>query len=79
MDNPVFPEKFVKWIGIGEKSGHMEKAFAQLRGYYQNQLEKWFSRFMNLIEPALILVVGGFIFFIIVFLILPIFSIYGNL
>ncbi len=79
MDNPVFPEQFVKWIGIGEKSGHMDKAFAQLRGYYQNQLEKWFSRFMNLIEPALILVVGAFIFFIIIFLILPIFSIYGNL
>ncbi len=79
IDNPVFPERFVKWISIGEKSGHIEKAFAQLRGYYQNQLEKWFSRFMNLIEPVLILIVGVFIFLIIIFFVMPIFTIYGNI
>lgn len=78
-NNDIFPEKFVKWFSIGEKSGQIDRAFSQLREYYQNQLEKWFSHFVNLIEPVLILIVGVFIFLIIIFFILPIFSIYERI
>ena len=78
-NNTIFPDKLVKWFSIGEKSGHIDRAFSQLRGYYQNQLEKWFSHFVNLIEPILILIVGVFIFLIIILFILPIFSIYERI
>ena len=77
-DNPVFSDRLGRWISIGEKSGHVERAFSQLRTYYQGEMEKWSSRFMNLIEPALILFIGAVILIIVLFFVVPIFSIYGT-
>jgi type IV pilus assembly protein PilC len=79
MENAIFPERLSRWIHIGEKSGNIEKAFAQLRSYYQSEVERWSTRFMNLIEPVLILSVGVIIFLFIIFFIMPIFTIYGSL
>jgi len=53
--------------------------FGQLRRYYQAEIEKWSSRFMDLAQPVLILGVGLVIFLIIIFFIMPIFSIYEGL
>jgi type II secretory pathway component PulF len=78
-ENPIFPERLCRWIQIGEKSGDIEKAFAQVRIYYQSELERRSSRFMNLIEPVLILSVGVVIFLFIIFFVIPIFTIYGSL
>jgi type IV pilus assembly protein PilC len=79
MENAVFPERLSRWVHIGEKSGNIEKAFAQLRSYYQSEVERWSTRFMNLIEPVLILSVGVIIFLFIIFFVMPIFTIYGSL
>jgi type II secretory pathway component PulF len=76
---PTFPEQMSRWISIGEKSGHIEKAFAQLRAYYQREAEKWSSRFMTLIEPILVLLLGATIFLFVIFFIIPIFTMYGGL
>jgi type II secretory pathway component PulF len=64
---------------VGERAGQVEQVFGQLRRYYQAEIEKWSSRFMNLVEPILILAVGVIIFLIIIVFITPIFSIYEGL
>ncbi len=79
FDNPIFSDRLSRWMSIGEKSGHVEKAFSQLRRHYQSEIEKWSSHFTNIIEPALILFVGTIILLIILFFVMPIFSLYGNL
>lgn len=79
FDEPVFAERIARWVAIGERSGNIGSVFQQLSRYYQGELERWTSRFMSLIEPVLILFVGGIIFFIIVFFITPIFSVYEEL
>ena len=79
LDNPIFSNRLSRWMSIGEKSGQVEKAFSQLRQHYQGEIEKWSSHFINIIEPALILFVGAIILLIILFFVMPIFSLYGNL
>lgn len=79
LENSIFSERLGRWIAVGERSGQIEQVFAQLRRYYQGEIEKWSSSFMNLIEPIIILLVGIIIFVIIFFFITPIFSIYEGL
>ncbi len=79
LANPVFSSRIGRWIAVGERAGQVEQVFGQLRRYYQGEMEKWSSRFMNLVEPVLILVVGVIIFVIIIFFITPVFSIYEGL
>jgi hypothetical protein len=74
----LFPPRVARWMGIGERVGHVEKVFGQLRAYYQQEVEKWIHRLMTLIEPALIVVLGLLIILFVVFFIVPIFSLYGK-
>jgi type II secretory pathway component PulF len=75
----VFPARIARWVGIGERVGHVEKVFGQLRAYYQQEVEKWINRLMTLIEPAIIVALGVLIILFVVFFIIPIFSLYGNI
>ncbi len=75
----LFPSRVARWVAIGERIGHVEKVFGQLRAYYQQEVEKWINRLMTLIEPAFIVVLGILIILFVVFFIVPIFSLYGNI
>jgi len=74
-----FPARISRWIGIGERVGHVEKVFGQLRASYQQEVEKWLSRLMILIEPAFIVALGIMIILFVVLFIIPIFSLYGSI
>lgn len=79
LANPVFTARVGRWIAVGERIGQVDQVFGQLRRHYQDEIEKWSARFMNLVEPVLILTVGVLIFVIIIVVVMPIFSIYEGL
>jgi general secretion pathway protein F len=76
---PLFPERIARWMAIGERVGHVEKVFGQLRVYYQQEVDKWLGRLMALVEPALIVGLGLLIVAFVIFFIVPVFSLYGNI
>lgn len=75
----LFPARVSRWVGIGERVGHVEKVFGQLRAYYHQEVEKWLGRLMVLLEPALIVALGIMIILFVVLFIVPIFSLYGTM
>jgi type II secretory pathway component PulF len=79
LRSPLFPERMSRWMAVGERVGHVEKVFGQLRAYYQQEVEKWIGRMMALVEPALIVGLGLLIIAFVLFFIVPIFSLYGNI
>jgi type II secretory pathway component PulF len=79
LGSPVFSSRIGRWVAVGERAGQVDQVFGQLRRYYQVEIEKWSSRFMNLVEPVLILGVGLVIFLVIIVFIMPIFSIYEGI
>lgn len=78
-DEKIIPLRISKWIAVGERTGSMEKVFGQLSDYYKNELEKKSTRFMSLIEPALIIFTGLIVFGIVMMLIIPLFSTFGTI
>lgn len=77
--HPAFPRRLASWIAIGERTGSVGEVFGQIRGYYQAEVEKWSTRFMSLVEPALIVFVGLVVVFIVLVFIVPLFSLYGSI
>ena len=75
----IVPDRITKWIAVGERTGNMSKVFGQLSNYYENELEKKSTRFMSLIEPALIIFTGGIVFGIVLMVIIPLFSAFGTI
>ncbi len=78
-DEGIIPPRISKWVAVGERTGSMDTVFGQLSDYYENELEKKSTRFMNLIEPVLIIFTGLIVFGIVILIIIPLFSIFGVL
>ncbi|MDR1410840.1 MAG: type II secretion system F family protein [Spirochaetaceae bacterium] len=75
----LFPSRLGRWIAIGESSGQTESIFSQVRSYFQEEIDRRMNRFLLLIEPALIALIGAVILFFVVAVVLPLFSAYGNI
>lgn len=75
----IIPLRISKWIAIGERTGSIGKVFNQLADYYENETLKKTTRFMNLIEPALIIFTGMIVLGIVIMIIIPLFSAFGTM
>ncbi len=75
----VFPEVLIGWMAVGEGAQDLVRSFAQVRAFYQRDIDKLFSRFMNLVEPSLIVGVGVVLLVMILNFITPVFTMMGNL
>lgn len=71
----VFPPLVVKMIAVGEETGAVDTLLEKAAGFYEKEVEDLTARLSSLIEPVLIVGVGGIIAFIILSVMLPVFSI----
>jgi type IV pilus assembly protein PilC len=71
----VFPPMVVRMIGIGEETGEIEKMLGKIADFYDEQVDAAVSGLTSLIEPLIIVFLGGVIGTIVVCMFLPIFSI----
>ncbi|MCM8800201.1 MAG: type II secretion system F family protein [Candidatus Omnitrophica bacterium] len=69
---PIFMSNL---ISVGEESGRLSEAFAEVASSYEQDNEDTAKVFTTLLEPALILIIGGVIGFIVIGMLLPIFEI----
>lgn len=74
-----FPSYLTKWMLVGERSGNTEQVFSQIRNYFQNEIDLFTSKFMTLIEPTLIVLIGVFLLILVLTIIVPVFSLYGSI
>jgi len=74
-----FPSYFVQWIMVGEKSGKTDQIFTEIKNYFQSEIDTVTAKFMAIIEPSLIIIVGVVLIFFIITIVLPVFSLYGEI
>ncbi len=73
-ETAVFPLTLVRMIQVGEESGKIGELFLDAAQDYEEEVSYAISGFLSLLEPALILVMGGIVGFIVVALFFPIFT-----
>ena len=71
----VFPPMVTRMIGIGEKSGQMEKMLLKIAEFYDDQVDAAVDGLTSIIEPLIIGFLGIVIGFIVIALFLPIITI----
>ena len=72
--NDLFPQKYIKLIIVGEKSGELAKVFEQIARLEEERLESEIKKFLTLVEPILIIILGLILSIIIIAIYLPIFN-----
>jgi len=64
-------------IRVGEKTGHLEEMLAQISDTYDNQVRTDLETMTALLEPAMLILMGGVIAFIVFSTIIPLLQIYN--
>ena len=72
-----FPLMVVRMVGIAEDAGNMPEVLRQISASYIEDVEYTIRRIMTMIEPIMVLCVGGVVGFVLVALYYPIFNL-GN-
>lgn len=67
-------ESFIQAVSLGEETSELEKILSNLSQMYFDENRERVGIFLSLLEPALMLFVGGSVGFIVVAMLLPIFS-----
>lgn len=74
-----FPFMFVQMVGVGEATGTLDEMLSKLADFYDEEVEASVSAMLSVMEPILLMFVGGLVGVIIVSMYLPIFTLLGSL
>lgn len=78
MKNDYFLKLVPQMISVGEESGELGNMLAKIATFYEEEVDQAVKNLSTIIEPALIIVLGGMVFFIILAILYPIYSLVGD-
>ncbi|GGA82112.1 type II secretion system F family protein [Ornithinibacillus halotolerans] len=74
----VFPPLVTQMIAIGEQSGQLDLMLSKVADFYEEDVDRTVDTLKSLIEPLMIVVLAGVVGFIVIAIMVPMFSIYQN-
>ncbi|MHB0994753.1 MAG: type II secretion system F family protein [Elusimicrobiales bacterium] len=70
----IFPSMVTEMMWMGEESGKLPDIIVVLSKFYQEQIDQWLRRFSAMIDPILVVGIGGVIAVIVMSIFMPIFQ-----
>jgi len=70
----VFPDVAVKMVEVGEQTGALQEMLNSLAEFYDEEIETEVGRFITLIEPLILVVMGAVIALVVLALYMPLFE-----
>ncbi|HUE90383.1 MAG TPA: type II secretion system F family protein [Vicinamibacterales bacterium] len=74
LERKVVPDVAIKMIEVGESTGALQEMLNSLADFYDEEIETDVGRFVTIIEPALLIIMGIIIAVIVLALYLPLFE-----
>lgn len=75
----VFPIMAIQMISIGEETGELDQMLAKVADFYEDEVEQSVKALTSIIEPIMIVVLGGMVGVILLSMYLPMFKIFEKL
>jgi type IV pilus assembly protein PilC len=75
----AFPVMVIQMIGVGEETGALETMLSKVADFYEEQVEAAVKALTSILEPIMIVVVGGIVGFIVIAMYLPMFKVYDQI
>ena len=74
----VFPPMVVQMIAVGEQTGALDQMLNKIADFYEEEVDVAVAAMTSLIEPLMMVLVGGMVGFLLIAMYLPIFDIAGK-
>jgi type IV pilus assembly protein PilC len=73
-DSGAFPDVALKMVEVGEQTGALQEMLNSLSDFYDEEIETSLDRFVTLIEPILLIIMGIVIAGLLLALYMPLFN-----
>jgi type IV pilus assembly protein PilC len=77
--NPIFPPMVGHMVAVGEETGQLEHMMSKIADFYEAEVDAKVKALTALIEPLMIVFVGGMVGFIVISMYLPLLSLYEKI
>ena len=74
----VFPKMATQMVSVGENTGNMDKMLERVADFYEEEVQNSVQNMMKLIEPFMLVFLGGVVGGLMIAMYLPIFQMAGN-
>ncbi len=76
---PIFPAMVTHMVGVGEETGALDTMLSKIADFYEDQVAAAVKALTSLLEPIMIIVIGGMVGFIVISMYMPLFKVYDNI
>ncbi len=75
---PVFPTMVSHMVGVGESTGELDTMLTKIAEFYEERVAAAVKALTSILEPVMIVVIGGMVGFIVIAMYLPLFKVYDQ-
>jgi type IV pilus assembly protein PilC len=75
----AFPTMVTQMIGVGEETGALEQMLSKVADFYEDEVAASLKALTSILEPLMIIVVGGIVGFIVISMYMPMFKVYDQI
>lgn len=79
MATNIFPPMVVQMVGVGEQTGALDQMLNKIADFYEDEVDAAVSGLTSLIEPIMMVGIGGTVGVVLIAMYLPIFSMAGQI
>jgi type IV pilus assembly protein PilC len=79
LEAKVFPEMVVQMIGVGEQTGALDQMLSKIADFYEEETDVAVASMTSMLEPIMMVGIGGMVGVVLVSMYLPIFELAGNI
>ena len=74
----VFPMMVSQMVAVGESTGELDWMLAKIADFYEERVAAAVKALTSIIEPVMIIFIGGMVGFIVIAMYLPLFKVYNQ-
>ena len=75
-DATIFPSMVAQMIAVGEETGNLDTMLSKVADFYEDEVSAAIKALTSILEPVMIVLVGGIVGFIVVAMYMPMFKVY---
>jgi type IV pilus assembly protein PilC len=78
-ESAVFPGMVSHMVGVGEETGALDTMLSKIADFYEDQVNAAVKQLTSILEPVMIVIVGGMVGFIVISMYMPMFKVYDSI
>jgi type IV pilus assembly protein PilC len=76
---PIFPKMVAQMVSVGEETGALDSMLNKIAEFYEDRVDASVKALTSILEPVMILVIGGIVGFVVISMYMPLFTVYEHI